>query len=98
MQATQLLPPLNDGLAKAGLPYRARLIPAADESVDDELALVMGCNTTPLSVQVGDGYAGFNEELSDQGKFSGVKSLAFFEDPTPAAVVPVVVDLLRRRL
>lgn len=98
MLAQGLMPRLSAGLTAAGLAYTPRFVPAEDESVDDEIALDLCGAPTGLSIQIGDSYAGLNEALTKDGKFEGVKCLAFFDDPLPDAVVPVVVDLLRRRM
>lgn len=99
MQARELLPHLNDGLAKGGLAYRARLASrATNENEFDVLELVLAGARTALSVQVNRDGAVLCEETLDNGNLIGGRMLVYIAGPTPELMVLVTVAYLRGRI
>jgi hypothetical protein len=97
MHAQNLLTPLNDGLARAGLAYRARFVPANDESVDDELVLDLAGGPTTLSLQVGYGSIALNEAIFNNGRIAAVANHLFWDVPVLPALISDTVKFLRGR-
>ncbi len=97
MHIQQLFPTLAVKLAINKTNYTAKIIPAEDESVDDEIELRLAGAPTGLTIQVGYGYAGLNESVIENGEFTGILSHKYWDLPTADKVANDVVKFLMDR-